>query len=68
MRTAVAAVALLVTTQCLAQDEAQIRRDCTADALRYCKVAILKGDRSVIINCMVENKDKLQPKCRRHLW
>lgn len=51
-----------------AQDEAQIRRDCSVDALRYCKLAILKRERSIIIDCMVKNKDKLQDKCRRHLW
>jgi hypothetical protein len=50
-----------------AADERQIRRDCTWDALRYCKVAIPMG-REAIIECMIVNKDKLQPKCRRHLW
>lgn len=49
-------------------DEAQIRSDCRWDALRYCKAAILTADRQVIIACMVENKDKLRPKCRRHMW
>lgn len=63
-----AAALLLMASPCATQDEQQIRSDCRLDALRYCKAAILSGDRSVIIACMLENKPKLQPNCRRHLW
>lgn len=48
--------------------EHQIRRDCYADALRYCKAAIITTDRSAIIACMLENRDKLQAKCSRHFY
>lgn len=48
--------------------EHQIRRDCYADALRYCKAAIVTTDRSAIIACMLENRDKLQAKCSRHFY
>lgn len=48
--------------------EHQIRRDCYADALRYCKAAILTTDRATIINCMAANKAKLTQNCQRHLW
>jgi hypothetical protein len=51
-----------------AADERQIRRDCTYDALRYCKAAIVTGNRSLIIACMVEHKDKLRPQCAAHLY
>lgn len=54
-----------------AADERQIRRDCTFDALRYCKEAIAEAtaqaSRQPIINCMVAHRDKLQAKCSRHL-
>lgn len=59
---------MLVAQPSFAADEHQIRRDCTWDALRYCKAEIVTADRSKIINCMVENKDKLRPKCRQHMW
>lgn len=48
--------------------EADVRRDCTADALRYCKAAILTGNRMEVIACMVANKEKLRAKCARYLW
>jgi hypothetical protein len=67
-RALLAAIALTVTVSpALAATEKQIRRDCTADALRYCATVIPKG-RSAIIACMVENKDKLQAKCSQHMW
>ena len=49
-----------------AADEHQIRRDCTYDALAYCKSAIAKASRSEIIACMLQNRNKLQRKCSRH--
>lgn len=70
MRIAAAAVCIgvFLSTSALAQpDEAQARRDCTADALRYCKRAIATGSRNSIIVCMIANRDKLQSKCSRHL-
>lgn len=51
-----------------AADERQIRRDCTYDALTYCKAAIAKADRGAVISCMLFNRDKLQKKCSRHLY
>ncbi len=55
-----------------AYDERQIRRDCTYDALRYCKTAIAAATeqacRQPIIACMLQNRDNLQPKCKRHLY
>lgn len=51
----------------LAADERQIRRDCTWDALRYCKAAIPQG-RQFIIVCMIANRDKLQAKCSKHFY
>lgn len=49
-------------------DERQIRRDCTYDALRFCKAAIATAGRAEIINCIVANRDKLQAKCSRHIY
>lgn len=67
----VAFIVLMLTAPAIAQDkpasEAQVRRDCMFDAVRYCKSAIVKGERMTIINCMLENRDKLQAKCSRHL-
>lgn len=51
-----------------AVDERQVRKDCYVDALRYCKRAMLKADRSAIIACMLANKPKLKASCARHLW
>ncbi len=68
----VAALLTLMSHVALAADERQIRRDCTWDALRYCKSAIAaateQASRTPIINCMVANRDKLQAKCSRHLY
>lgn len=68
----VAAFLALMSHAALAADERQIRRDCTYDALRYCKSSIAEAtkqaSRQPIINCMVANKDKLQAKCSRHLY
>ncbi len=44
----------------------QVRRDCTADALRLCLAAIPRG-RASIIRCMLANRDKLSPRCKAHL-
>jgi hypothetical protein len=61
-------IALTVTVpSALAASEKQIRRDCTADALQHCAAAIPMG-RKAIIACMVENRDKLQPKCSQHIY
>lgn len=59
---------LFAAKPAVASDERQIRRDCTWDALRYCKKAIATADRQTIIFCMVSNKDKLQVKCSRHIY
>lgn len=55
--------------------EAQIRRDCTRDALRYCTAeswSCLKREtpecRSAVIACMLENIGKLRPQCRQHFY
>lgn len=64
---AIAWVIVLGIPAARAADERQIRRDCTYDALRFCKAAIATADRSTIIACMIQNKDQLQAKCRRHL-
>ncbi len=47
--------------------EKEVVSDCSADALRFCKLAIPRG-RDKIIDCMQANKPKLQAKCSRHLW
>lgn len=49
-----------------AASEAQIRRDCTADALQYCATSIPKG-RAAIIRCMVANRSNLSAQCKQHL-
>lgn len=65
---AVALFVLLSNPALVAQpDESQAVRDCTADALRFCKRAIATGSRNSIIVCMIANRDKLQLKCSRHL-
>ena len=68
MRWAIVMLALISTPVHASFDERQIRRDCTYDALRYCKTAILRADRSTIINCMLANREKLQAKCTRHFY
>ncbi len=66
-RALLVAIALTVTAPSALADEKQIRRDCTADALKHCALAIPQG-RPAIIACMVQNKDKLRPKCRQHIY
>lgn len=63
-----AAIVLTVTVQhpARARDEAQIKRDCTADALTYCYAAIPFGRRS-IIKCMVKNRKNLSQQCLQHI-
>ncbi len=62
------AIALTVTVPpALAATEKQIRRDCTADALRHCAASIPQG-RQAIVACMVANKARLQAKCSQHMW
>lgn len=68
MRATIIALALLAASPCAAKpDERQVRRDCTADALRYCRHAIPQG-RAAIITCMLSHRDKLQPNCTRHFY
>lgn len=71
MRVAMILLMLTVGGPSQASDERQVRRDCTFDALHYCKAAIAeaveKGSRQPIIDCMILNRDKLQAKCSRHL-
>lgn len=66
MRTVVALILILCASPAVAASEAQIRRDCTSDALSYCWRTVLTANRSNIIRCMVKNKDRLQPRCRAH--
>lgn len=59
---------LTVSDPSHAADEKQVRRDCAYDALRLCKEAILTRNRSVVIACMVANRDKLRPRCAAHIY
>lgn len=68
MRMLLALILLGLSVPAQARDERQIRRDCTYDALRFCKAAIATASRAEIINCIVANRDKLQAKCSRHIY
>ncbi len=72
MRWLIAALLSFVITPVHASDERQIRRDCTYDALRYCKSSIAEAtkqaSRQPIIDCMIAHRDKLQSKCSKHLY
>lgn len=48
-------------------DEREVRRDCTYDALKLCKLAVYSGDRFAIVTCMAKNMDRLRVKCRKHV-
>lgn len=52
----------------LSEQDRQVCVDCRIDALRLCKAAIVTADRATIIACMVGNRDKLRPRCARHLY
>lgn len=65
MKILVALAFVLLTTKAMS-DERQIRRDCTADAIRFCKSAIPNG-KAAIIACMAASKPKLSTKCGRHI-
>lgn len=47
--------------------EKQVVSDCARDALRYCAKQIPQG-REMILACMIENKDRLRPRCARYLY
>ncbi len=68
MKTLAAALVLLALgAPARAESEAQIRRDCAADALHYCAVSIPRG-RSAIIACMLKHRAELSAACKRHLY
>lgn len=47
--------------------EAEIRRDCSSDAMNYCWAAVITASRAKIIRCMLVNRSKLSPECKRHI-
>lgn len=60
-------------------DEAQVRRDCRLDAVRYCVNTIpasvffgkrepTEDERNGIIACMLAHRDRLTRKCTKHFW
>ncbi len=61
------ALMLVLGTPARAESEAQVRRDCSADALRHCALAIPRG-RAAIIACMLKHRARLSEACKRHLY
>jgi hypothetical protein len=43
----------------------EVRKDCAADRKTYCSGVAIGGGR--IVNCLIENADKVSPICRKHV-
>jgi hypothetical protein len=58
------AAALFAATPALAQGTAAERAACKPDAVKFCLLHALVGDREGVIKCLVANKKKISKPCR----